>query len=404
MDSIIQLVGESIMGLLARDWDFISSGLDFVAQATSAGGTGIPSWDDKVVISPLTSDHVMGIGDYLMEKGVTHANKMTGVARALGAVFAVIIAGKEAYKVMAEQRGFDILDILRPILFAFILAFWGPVVNTVLGPGQAIENHCRGLYSSQCARVDSLRKERLEKCMTINMRIKEQSANVNQQQTAEKQGGGIIQWFSDLLDKGKEAVSNFLQTVNNVGITIFATFEALLWGFLERIIIWLGELFYTVAIYIVFMLKALFVTVLSMFGPIYMAASILPAWKDAWKQWVERMVHASLYGAMAYLAMAFSMHLITYCLEADISSIDAIVNSSGSVTAFLQFSAGGLGTVATTAIAYFVGAFAMKAVPEMASMVFPGSHSMGASNFIGGMQGAVENNSIGLAKKAIIKG
>lgn len=364
--------------------DFLQAGSS--AGGMNGGGTSIADELNKAItISPLTSDHVLGLSDYLMKYGVEHANKMTGVARALGAVFAVIVAGKEAYKVMAEQRGFDILDILRPILFAFVLAFWSPVVNTVIAPGHAVESHCKILYMKANLQVDSLRTLRFNKSVNLGNEIRERRASVQQQQIAQERSGGFL---DNMLNKVQE-VMHFLQEIS---MTLMATMETAAMHFIETIIIWIGELAYTVAAYIIFVLKALFITVLAMFGPLYMAASILPAWKDAWRQWIERMVHASLYGAMGYLAMAFSMQLICYCLEMDIQALQNIIDGSTSAAGgMITYLKGGLGTVCTTAIAYFVGCAAMKAIPEMASMVFPGSHSHGATHFISGMQSTAKS-------------
>ena len=172
------------------------------------------------------------------------------------------------------------------------------------------------------------------------------------------------------------------------GRAVIATADTVIVTFFERIIVWIGETAFTVAIYIVFLIKALFITVLAMFGPIYMAASILPAWKDAWKQWVERIVTTSLYGAMAYLAMAFSLQLICYALEQDINALMAFAEDDG-IGTFFQFSSGLIGTTCMHAVTYFVGCFAMLAVPEMATLAFPGHTSMAASSFISGMGGKV---------------
>lgn len=396
MNFAVSQVGDLMSG------GFLSSLTDFIQVNGGSAGEPVPSgvpiidaMNDAITITPLTSDHVIGLGDYLMDKGVGHANKMTRLARHLGAIFAVIVAGQQAYKVLAEQRGFDILEIMRPILFAFVLAFWGPIVNTVLAPGQAVESHCKSLYMVANVRVDSLRSLRLRKSINLANEIREKRASQKEQEKSEeKGGGGLKQWLSDLGDD----VVNF---VKDYAMTAIVTLETHIMDWIERFFIWVGEICYTVAIYIIFLLKALFVTVLSMFGPIYMAASILPAWKDAWKQWVERMVHVSLYGAMAYLTMAFSMNLITYCLEMDIQNLEGIVNQDGSVLAYMM---GGLGTVCTHVIAYFAGCAAMKAVPEMASMVFPGGHSMAAGQFIGGMQSTAKSVSIGAVTKVATKG
>lgn len=397
MDWLIQWAGNGLMDLLSNSWDFLPGlgDLNILADDSSWWDKAADDFNESIKISPLTNKHVLGLSDYLMEFGIKHATTMTSVGRALGAVFAVIVAGKEAYKVMAEQRGFDILDILRPILFAFVLAFWGPIVNTVIAPGHAVEAHCKNLYHISEVRMDSLRQLRWEKSKSLGDDIRAQRAAVRQQEAAEK-GGGFN--FFDAIRGGLEKVGEFF---HEVSMTVVATMETAVRDFFEHLIMWVGELAFTVAIYIVFLIKALFITVLAMFGPIYMAASILPAWKEAWKQWLERIINASFYGAMGYLAMAFSMQLICYNLEVDITALKDIVESGKPIGTYLN---GGIGSVCTTAVTYFVGCFAMKAVPEMASMCFPGSASMAASTFIGGLGGKAYGASVGLVKMAATKG
>ena len=399
MDWLIQWAGNGLMDLLSNSLDFLPGLGDLNVQESSSSwlGEAADSFNEFVKISPLTNDHVLGLSDYLMNFGIKHATTMTGVGRALGAVFAVIVAGKEAYKVMAEQRGFDILDILRPILFAFVLAFWGPIVNTVIAPGHAVETHCKNLYLISSHRVDSLSQLQMNNTMKLGSNIRKQQAAVRQQESAEK-GGGFSLNPIDAIKAGWDKIEEFFSSIY---VTAVATTQTFIQHFFQRIFMWFGEVAFTVAIYIVFVLKALFITVLAMFGPVYMAASILPAWKEAWKQWLERIVNASFYGAMGYLAMAFSMQLICYSLEMDINALDGIVKGENGLLTYL---AGNIGTTCNTIITYFVGCFAMKAVPEMASMCFPGSASMAASTFIGGMGGKAMAATVGLAKMAATKG
>ena len=55
---------------------------------------------------------------------------LISVAAALGAIFAICVAAKISFKMMTEGKGMDVLAILRPILFAFVLANWLPICNS----------------------------------------------------------------------------------------------------------------------------------------------------------------------------------------------------------------------------------------------------------------------------------
>lgn len=312
----------------------------------------------------------------LINYGREMSNKLIGTARALGAIFAICVAAGRAYKVMAEGDRFNVLSVMRPLIFAFVLSFWPAVCNTLLMPGQYVENYMRGQYIEVAKEMDRLREQRNDKAYQVSDHI--YSKKVQSEEVQNNQDMNILEKTWDGI---KQTVNSTLNYIKNIG----SNFVIYIYNIAEHIIQGIGEIVFSVCVYVVFLLKALYLTVLMMFGPIYMVCSILDVWKDSWSQWVGRMISVSMYGAMAYLVMTFSCTLICLTINADIAKLNQIMtNPQIGMFAYLK---SGFGTCIMSFVGYLVGAIAMGTVHELASFTFPGGPMMGASSFIGGMKG-----------------
>ena len=58
-------------------------------------------------------------------------DELLDVGIALGTLFSLFVVARIAYKSMALEQGLDFLDLLRPILIAFVLANWYWIPYTI---------------------------------------------------------------------------------------------------------------------------------------------------------------------------------------------------------------------------------------------------------------------------------
>ena len=122
--------------------------------------------------------HMIELANYLDEFTQNNMGGLKTIAASLGAVFALIVAGIQAYKVMSLQQGrFDILAIARPVLFAFILANWGVVVNCVTFPGKQLENYFREKYEVEKTLVVEKREERKKAAKEVTEKLQWKQRN-----------------------------------------------------------------------------------------------------------------------------------------------------------------------------------------------------------------------------------
>lgn len=307
----------------------------------------------------------------LLNYGIKMSNNLVGPARALGAIFAICVAASRAYKVMAEGDRFNVLSVMRPLIFAFVLSIWPAICTTLLAPGQAVEGYMRDQYVIMARKMDNLREKRKDLAYKVNDIVLTHKTNAEKVKDDDT-GLGTAIW------EGIKEIGNYL-------LNFTATLQIWISNMLENLIQAVGEMVFAVCVYIVFLLKSLYLTVLMMFGPIYIICSILDVWKNTWTQWVGHMVAVSMFGAMAYLVMTFSCALIAFTIQADIDKLYEITrNPSQGIWTYMK---AGFGTTVMSIVGYLAGAIAMSSVSELASLTFPSQSLMGASSFMQGMKG-----------------
>ena len=334
------------------------------------------------------NDHMIELANYLETFSRSNMKVLVGAGSALGAIFALVVAAIQAYKMMTMNGKFEILTIARPILFAFILSQWTGVVSIVCTPGKLMENWFREKCEVEKVKIIQLREERKKAAAELTDKLREKAAASME---AKNSSQGPQKDKDYLMELAEHAFENVINTVT--GWIVAA--EAFFANILQSIIQWIGELVWQIHVYFIFLLKAIYTTVLVMFGPIYIACSILPAWKDTWTQWVGKMVSVSLYGAMAYLVMILAFQLMKYGIQVDTSALTKIANGESGLWNYIVSS---LGTTVQTFISMIVGAWALRTVPEIASWAIPSNAIQSANHFIQGTSG----NATGKVSKGIV--
>lgn len=328
---------------------------------------------------PFVNEHMIELTNYLGEFVGTHISMFQSTALALGAIFVLIVAAGMAYKMMTLDGKLDILQLLRPLLIAVVLSNWPKVVPIVTAPGETIEKAFQSIYTGELATVANLRDQRMEAANSVGEKLREKQAAAREAERAMNESEGV-------LDKIWNVAADAFETVKATAKGWLVVSETYILNVIEKIIIWIAELFWQVSIYFIFLLKAIYMAVLSIFGPISIACSVLPAWKDQWSKWLGKIVSVSLYGAMAYLVMIFSLQLTKYGLLTDIDTLNQIAADEAGI---IDYMGSNFGTTILTVACLFCGGIAMKSVPEIASWVIPSEIIHSAGGFYQGTAGTV---------------
>lgn len=339
------------------------------------------------------------------------AGLMIGVAAALGAIFSVILAGRMAYKSMAEGKPIDVLELLRPIMIAFVLANWYAVTSSLYGIFKPIENRFRSVYVWSNERVDSLRDRRTLLLEVVEGEIeelqveaiisevrqrrgvveKEQEEEEIQVQDGDPNQVGIGEAYTnaEFGDVMNDDVSTEPEEEKQGNFNLLDFFNvARIFHFIEDGILWVGEVIWAVALYTIFLIKYLFTYVLIMFGPVYFACSILKNWGDAWSQWLGNYVVVGMYGTAAYLALIFGLMVIEASTNADINAIEYAMLDDDRFLSYIKNASSmeSLADLALYVVAVCVAAVTLGLSFEIAGHAFPGNVGKAAGQFFQGVQ------------------
>lgn len=331
--------------------------------------------------------HMIHLSNYMGKFTTENLSTFTNIARALGAIFAMIAIAMHLYKVMGRGEAIDILAIMRPFAFALVLGVWPGFCNMLTYPGQLLEGHFASVFEIEKNKVYEKREQRNQAAWEYADQIRERKAAAEQAKAAagENSDESLLSAAWDYCADAVTWVKDQFKSWTFIG-------ESYMNGWIESGLMWIGELFWQCGVYFIFLIKNIYLCVLTMFGPIFMMASILPAWQSKWSDWVGKMVHVSFYGVMAYIVMIFSLQLMIYTVGADTAALTkATANLSVG-----EYTGNMFGSFTLTLTSMIVGFMALRMVPELATWVFPSGIIHSASGFVSGATGSMT----GTSKKA----
>lgn len=330
-----------------------------------------------------------------------------GVALVL--LLTLIMIARMAYKMMVLDGKLDMLKFIRPAMIAAVLAYWPVVTSTLNSFALPVESYFMGLYENTASELSSLREQRIMAAKTIGNKLREEKTkadiseliadNTVREKETEEDGSENKNGFAN-------NVSEFFASIYHIADLSLISKNLMISSsymskFFESIIFWLGEVYWEVSAFYIFLIKNLFLAALVIVGPVTIACSLLPAWEDSWKNWLGRMISVSFYGALAYMVMTMSMYLIRYGLEADIKTLTRITNDDLGLYSLVKYELGLAGTVSLYFIALLVGGAALNMVPAIASWIFPSDGIRATGNFLEGMIGTTVAVTATAAKVAI---
>ena len=118
---------------------------------------------------------------------------------------------------------------------------------------------------------------------------------------------------------------------------------------------------------------------LTIFGPIQWAFSLLPKWESSWAKWLTRYLTVHFYGAMLYFVGFYVLLLFDIVLCIQVENLTAITVSEQTMAAYLQnsfFSAGYLMAASIVALK------CLNLVPDLAAWMIPeGDTAFSTRNF-----------------------
>jgi hypothetical protein len=217
------------------------------------------------------------------------------MSMALGALFSIIVAGGLAYKMMVKNEPIDVFKIMKVLGIALVMCFWYPPSMSGIGGNSnasildalayipnCIGSYTHDLYEAEAEQVSSkynelapLLKKRDEKVDSIAPEGKITAEIIKSAQA------------QDVTNQVQGAESTVKASTSAQRLADKATFSGIIVG-LDKIVMFLSLVIYKIGWWSTIFCQQILLGMLTIFGPIQWAFSVLPKWESSWAKWLTR--------------------------------------------------------------------------------------------------------------------
>lgn len=326
------------------------------------------------------------------------------MSMALGALFSIIVGANIAYKMMVKGEPIDVFKILKVMGIALVMIFWYPPSMTGMGSSNAsildalayipncIGSYTHDLYEAEATQVSEKynelmplikkRDEMYEKAAEVEL------ASENIQSDASKDVLTGYTFAGDAVNGMKDAAKAEKKS----------TFAGLVIAF-DKIMMFLALVLYRVGWWATIFCQQILLGMLTIFGPIQWAFSVLPKWEGAWAKWLIRYLTVHFYGAMLYFVGFYVLLLFDIVISIQVENLTAITSSQGTINGYVQSAFLTCGYLLAASV---VALRCLNLVPDLAAWMIPeGDTAFSTRNFGEGVASSVKGSAMSVMGKVL---
>ncbi len=294
----------------------------------------------------------------------------------LGALFAIIMAAGMAYKMMVKGETFDPLKIVRVLGIALVMTLWYGDFSVLDGLAyipNCIGSYTHDLYEAEAAQVQDKYEQLMPLIVQRDSLTRKAQGEINAAANSVS-GNGVQESVSEGM--GLDAATNSTAEAEKAKtMTLYAG----LMVFLDKIIMFLALIAFRIGWWGTIYCQQILLGMLTIFGPIQWAFSLLPKWEGAWAKWITRYLTVHFYGAMLYFVGFYVLLLFDIVLSVQYENLMAILESQQTFNGYLQNT---IMTAGYLLVASIVALKCLNLVPDLAAWMIPeGDTAFSTRNF-----------------------
>ena len=304
----------------------------------------------------------------------------------LAALFSIVYGSGMAYKMMYKGEPFDPLKILKVVAVAVIMSTWyspGGILDTLAVIPNSIGSWTKTLYDIEVEHVDEKFKTLTEMMLKKDFLIGQVAGNSKAVSDATNKGGGT---GDTPLDTAKT-----VEAGKNAGQQEHFSGTAGIICLVDKIFFLLGIGLYRVGFWGTIFCQQICLGMLTIFGPIQWAFSLLPKWEGAWAKWIMRYLTVHFYGAMLYFVGFYVLLLYDIVFSIQVDQIQWIIADNGTnIASYIKVA---FFTSMYMLVAGTVSWKCLNLVPDLAAWIIPeGDTAFSTRSFGEGIAGAVKQS------------
>lgn len=286
------------------------------------------------------------------------------------------------------QRGeeFNPLKFVKPFMVAAVLAFWyvpGGVLDMLSAIPNAIGSYTCALYEAEAVQVKS-------KYTQLMPKIKQRQDKMMEALSA---SAASDQYISDpgvqkeLTDPTGE--NTVIEASTSSKENVFRDTYAALMVLLDQIMMFLALAGFRIGWWGTIYCQQILLGMLTIFGPIQWAFSLLPKWENAWSKWMFRYLTVHFYGAMIYFVGFYVLLLFDIVLTVQLENMEEILQEQN----FKYYLQNAIMTAGYLLVAAVVALKCLNLVPDLAQWMIPeGESNFSTRNFGEGVAADVKKS------------
>ena len=309
------------------------------------------------------------------------------MAMALGVLFSIIVAAGMSYKMMVKNEPIDVFKILKVLGIAIVMCFWYPPSMTGIGATSSndsildalafipncIGSYTHDLYEAEAIQVNDKYKELMPLIHARDSIAGDITSNTKLAEEETKKSGSneVIASTS-----GNEQAAQVAKDAEKAAAK--STFAGLIIG-LDKVVMFFALVIYRIGWWSTIFCQQILLGMLTIFGPIQWAFSVLPKWEGAWAKWIIRYLTVHFYGAMLYFVGFYVLLLFDIVLSIQVENLTAITTGEGQMTAYIQNAFMTCGYLLAASV---VALKCLNLVPDLAAWMIPeGDTAFSTRNF-----------------------
>ena len=320
------------------------------------------------------------------------------MSMALAGLFAIIMCANMTYKMMVKREPLDVMKLFKPLAVSIILCWWYPPADTGIAGGNstwcaldflsyvpnAIGSYTQDLYENEAAQVE----DRMKDVQQLMFQLGEETSDpISTIKAASNAVSALLTQSSvqdatdaDAAAQEEKDIMKADMTSTSAGLVMMIDKVIMLIALITFRIGWWGTIY----------CQQILLGMLTIFGPIQWAFSLLPKWEGAWAKWIIRYLTVHFYGSMLYFVGFYVLLLFDIVINIQYNDLAAVTATDESVVNYLQnsfFSAGYLMAASVVALK------CLNLVPDLAAWMIPeGETAFSTRSFGEGIATSMRNS------------
>ncbi len=232
---------------------------------------------------------------------------------ALAALFSIVVAANMAYKMMVKHEPLDVMKLFKPLVISIILCWWYPPADTGMTNSgsswcvldflsyipNSIGSYTHDLYEAEATQIEDKFTEVQQLIYTRDTMY----TNVQAQADIAHKGTTDPNLVESTMEQtGVDEVTNIEKDAAKLWFTSLTAGAVVN---IDKIVMLIALIVFRIGWWSTIYCQQILLGMLTIFGPIQWAFSLLPKWESSWAKWLTRYLTVHFYGAMLYFVGLF---------------------------------------------------------------------------------------------------